>query len=229
MRILAIETATMLGGVALMDSGEGLMAERRINVRSTHSESLMPELEAMLRLAGVEARELDAVAVSIGPGAFTGLRIGLSAAKGLCFSAGLSLVPVPTLEAMAYCLPYSGIPVCPMLDARKREVYAGLFSTESGWPEALLRPAAKKAGDFAAGIEGHERVIFLGQGALAYAEDIRRSFSGEALFAPWHLMAPSPASVAAMGLQLLDAGDLPDPICLTPAYLRSSEAELKAK
>jgi len=228
MRILAIETATMLGGLALLDSDEGLIAERRLNIKSTHSERLMPELQAMLALAGLKAGDLDAVAVSIGPGGFTGLRVGLSAAKGLCFSAGLSLVPVPTLHAMAHCLPYMSIPVCPMLDARRSEVYAGLFNTSGGSPEALINPQALRAQDFATGLTGHDEVIFLGQGALVYRDAIEAAFEGKALYPQPHLMVPSPASVASLGLAILKAGGLPDPISMAPAYLRRSEAEIKA-
>jgi len=228
MKILSIETSTMLGGLAVMDSESGLIAERRLNIRSTHSEKLMPELSGMLELAGLKIRDLDAVAVSIGPGGFTGLRVGLSAAKGLCFSSGLKLVPVPTLDAIAHCLPYLSIPVCPMLDARRSEVYAGLFSTSEGIPQTLIAPQAVQASDFASGITGYDEVVFLGQGALVYSEAIGRVFSGRALYGPDHIMVPSPASVASLGLKILEAGDLPDLISVVPAYLRRSEAELKA-
>ena len=229
MKILAIETATMLGGLALMDSEEGLIAERRLNIKSTHSERLMPALQAMLELSGLKVSDLGAVAVSIGPGGFTGLRVGLSAAKGLCFSAEwLKLVPVPTLEALAHCLPCSSIPVCPMMDARRGEVYTGLYNTSSGSPEELMAPLAVKARDFLASIEGHDEIILLGQGAVVYREDIEAAFKGKAHYPPAHLMVPSPAAVASLGLRILEAGDLPDPISLVPGYLRRSEAEIKA-
>jgi len=230
MKILAIETATMLGGLALMDSEDGLIAERRLNIRSTHSEQLMPELNSMLELSGLRISDLGAVAVSIGPGGFTGLRVGLSAAKGLCFSSGglLKLVPVPTLEAMAYCLPCSRIPICPMMDARRGEVYAGLYSTASGIPEEILPPKAMKARDFMDSIDGHDEIILMGQGALVYKEEIEIAFKGRAHYPPAHLMVPSPAAVASLGLRVLEAGNLPDPISLTPGYLRRSEAEIKA-
>ena len=228
MIILAIETATMLGGLALMDSQEGLIAERRLNIRGTHSEHLMPELKAMLEMAGLGTGDLGAVAVSIGPGGFTGLRVGLSAAKGLCFSTGLRIVPVPTLEAMAYCLPCSDIPVCPMMDARRGEVYTGLYSTRGGIPEELTAPQALKAKVFASALSGHKEIIFLGQGALVYRNEIAEAFNGKAIYPPPHLMVPSPASVASLGLKLFEEGNLPEPITLVPGYLRRSEAEIKA-
>lgn len=235
MKILAIETATMLGGVALMDDDLGLVAERRLNVKSTHSERLMPELSGMLELCGVSVSGLDAVAVSIGPGAFTGLRIGLAAAKGLAMSAGIKLVPVPTLEALALCLPLMDRPVCTMLDARRGQVYAALYNTSGGTPTEIMPPCAIRAGAFASRISGmsgignaHD-VVFIGQGATVYREEITSNFKGKASFAPPNLNVPSPASVAALGLSLLRAGGLPDPIALGPLYIRKSEAELGQK
>jgi tRNA threonylcarbamoyladenosine biosynthesis protein TsaB len=115
-----------------------------------------------------------------------------------------------------------------MMDARRSEVYAGLYSTASGSPEALVEPRALKALDFVSALEGHDEIILLGQGALVYREDIEAAFKGRAHYPPAHLMVPSPAAVASLGLGILEAGDLPDPISLTPTYLRKSEAETKA-
>lgn len=228
MIILAIETSTMLGGLALMDSDEGLLAERRLNIRSTHSERLMPELKAMMELSGLSAKDLGAVAVSIGPGGFTGLRVGLSAAKGLCYGTGIKIVPVPTLEAMAHCLPYSKTPICPMMDARRGEVYTGLYSTESGEPKEIVAPRAIMAGEFIASLKGHEEIIVLGQGATVYREEVEKTFSGTVNYPPAHIMVPSPSAVASLGIRLLETGELWDPISLVPMYLRKSEAEIKA-
>ena len=233
MKILSIETATMLGGIAIMDSELGLIAERRLNVKATHSERLMPELEGMLEVAGVKVDDLNAIAVSIGPGAFTGLRIGLGAAKGLAFSAALKLVPVPTLEALAWCMPMSNRPVCAMLDARSGQVYAGLYDTddhEKKMPVPIIEAAAVNATAFARSLsdEGHDEVIFIGGGALVYRDDILGSYKGKAVFAPEHLMVSSPAAVASLGLRMIESGmSLPDPIPLGPMYMRKSEAELK--
>lgn len=231
MIILSIETATMLGGVALLHTEEGLIAERRMNVKSTHSERLMPEMKDMIELAGLSVADLGAVAVSIGPGAFTGLRIGLATAKGLAMSQGLKLAPVPTLEAMAFCLPGMGAPVCTMLDARKGEVYAALYDTSSGMPRELIAPSALKAHVFAERIKEnpnkHDKVLFMGQGALVYQDDIASVLGEAASIAPAHLMVPSPSAVASLGAVILKRGGLPDPVGLAPMYFRKSEAELK--
>ena len=229
MIILSIETATRLGGVALMDDDQGLIAERKLNVKSTHSERLMPELSGMLKLAGLNISDLDAVAVSIGPGTFTGLRIGLSVAKGLAMSGGLKLVPVPTLEALAHCLPYMDKPVCTMLDARRGQVYAALYDNSKGTPQVIMPPSAIEAATFASAINDTPEVIFIGQGAAVYRDEIISNLDGNASFVPPYLSIPSPASVAALGLIILKEGSLPDPMGLGPLYIRKSEAELNQK
>jgi tRNA threonylcarbamoyladenosine biosynthesis protein TsaB len=127
MKVLAIETSTMLGGVAVMDAAKGLVAEARETVKAGHSGRLMPEIDGVLKRVSLTLSDIDALAVTTGPGSFTGLRIGLSTVKGLSYSAGIPVVVVPTLEAMAWNFPDYAYPVCPMLDARKIEVYAGIF------------------------------------------------------------------------------------------------------
>ena len=127
MKILAIETSTMLGGIAVADDSAGLIAEVRLNVKSTHSERLMTEIDHVLQQSGLTAHDIDIFGVAIGPGSFTGLRIGLSTAKGFSYATGKPIVSVPTLEAFAWNFPYCMHPVCIMLDARKGEVYAALF------------------------------------------------------------------------------------------------------
>ncbi|MCK4910330.1 MAG: tRNA (adenosine(37)-N6)-threonylcarbamoyltransferase complex dimerization subunit type 1 TsaB [Thermodesulfovibrionales bacterium] len=226
MRLLAIETASQLGGLAVMDSDTGLVAECRLNVHATHSETLMGEVHHVLRLAGSTAMELDAIAVSCGPGAFTGLRVGLGTAKGLAFASGARIVAVPTLEAYALSLPFTRSPVAPMLDARRREVYAGLFSVEDdGTVRRLIEEQPVSASAFMESISGYESIVFAGQGALIYKDAIIEGFRGKAIFAPAQQMHPSPASVAELGMRLARAGVFSDPETLCPMYIRKSEAE----
>lgn len=230
MRVLAIETSSRLGGLALMDSSEGLIAESRLNVHASHSETLMGELAHMLDRTGVKPGEVDVIAVSIGPGAFTGLRIGLGTAKGLAYATGASIVAVPTLEAYASCLLSIGTPVAPMLDARRKEVYAGLYEAGEGESlRTLIDARPIKASDFALMLKGHDEVLFAGQGALVYRDVIEEALPGRVSFAPPALMHPSPASVAALGLILAEEGRFAEPRRLSPLYLRKSEAEMPGK
>src|SRR3990172_456108 len=126
MRVLAVETSTLAGGAAIVD-GDRVVGQYLLDVSVTHSERLMVAIDRLLGDAGWAPRDLDGLAVAIGPGSFTGLRIGLSTVKGLAFALSIPVAAVPTLDAMAATLPFAALPVCPVLDARKHEVYASLY------------------------------------------------------------------------------------------------------
>jgi tRNA threonylcarbamoyladenosine biosynthesis protein TsaB len=233
----------MLGGIAIADDSAGLIAEARLNVKSTHSERLMTEIDHVLQQSGLTAHDIDIFGVAIGPGSFTGLRIGLSTAKGLSYATGKPIVSVPTLEAFAWNFPYCRHPVCIMLDARMGEVYAALFQwTGDGFArlmgeasvnaEKLLEkvtsgiPAlpSSKAGEE---VSGEERIVFAGEGALLYRNKIKEMIGEKAVFAPPDKMIPSPANVASIGIQKALKGEFSAPVSLVPIYIRRSEAEIK--
>ena len=244
MKILAIETSTMLGGVAIMDDLSGLIAEVRLNVKSTHSERLMTGIDHVLRQAGLRISDMDVFAVAIGPGSFTGLRIGLSTVKGFSYATGKPIVSVPTLEALAWNFPYCRYPVCTMLDARKKEVYTALFKwdkkgfvklidemsikvdkllgkTKQGNPPS---PFSIKGGN---GEFFDKKVVFTGEGALIYRDTIVEAMGTRAIFATTEKMIPSPANVASIGIGKASKGEFSEPVSLIPFYIRRSEAEMK--
>jgi tRNA threonylcarbamoyladenosine biosynthesis protein TsaB len=187
---------------------------------------------------------MDAFAIAIGPGSFTGLRIGLSTVKGLSYATGRPIVAVPTLEAIAWHFPFSRYPVCPLLDARKREVYAALFRWETGGFLRVVDEAAvgiktllkriqtvnpplhsfdkECGGEFPEG-----GVIFTGEGAVSYRNEIIGEMGGHALFAPPEKLVPSPANVASLGMEKALREEFSDPVSLVPRYIRKSEAEMK--
>jgi tRNA threonylcarbamoyladenosine biosynthesis protein TsaB len=223
MYILGIETATRTGGVAIV-SDDGVLAEYTLNIEVTHSERLMSTVDRVLKDTGLRMASLDGFGVSIGPGSFTGLRIGLSTVKGLAFTTGKPVAAVPTLKALAWNTPHSRYPVCPLLDARKKEVYAALYRYEGpqlvqDLPETVL-PLAELA-DQVAG-----EVLFTGEGALLFAGDIVRLFAGRAHIAPLSATVPSAASVGEIALMMLQGGRSTDPDALSPMYIRRPEAEL---
>lgn len=227
MNILAVETSTMLGGVAIANNALGVITELRINVRATHSERLMTGIDFALKQAGMAISDIDVFGVSIGPGSFTGLRIGLSAIKGFSYSTGKPVVSVPTLEAFAWNFPYSRHPVCIMFDARREEVYAAVFRWKNSGLERIVSETSIRPVDLLKSLEGP--VIFAGEGALLYREAITDISGSNAIFAPPQCMVPSPANVAYLGLRKAKAGDFSEPVSLAPAYLRKSEAEIKFK
>jgi tRNA threonylcarbamoyladenosine biosynthesis protein TsaB len=224
MKLLAVETATMLGGLAIMD-GTNLVTEFRINVRVTHSERLMKEIDRALMVSNIGLGDIDVFGISTGPGSFTGLRVGLSTIKGLVYASGKKLVEVPTLEAFAYNVPFSEYQVCPLLDARRKEVYAAIFKWSGDGFTRVIGEQAVKIGDLLPGIESP--TVFLGEGALINMEAIKNALGENALFGNPQHMVPSPANVAALCMKRAMAGEFSDPISAVPAYFRRSEAEIK--
>ena len=224
MKILAVETSTVLGGLAVTVD-DSLIAESRLNVRVTHSERLLGEIAHIMNRSSLVIGDIDIFGISIGPGSFTGLRVGLSTVKGLAFATGKPVVAVPTLEAFAWHLPFCIHHVCPLLDARRGEVYAAVFEwngdgfrrrmTECALPAEALIPQVS------------ERTVFLGEGALRYRQTLER-LGDRAIFGHLHHMVPSPAAVALLCRKKALQNDYENPVTLSPFYIRRSEAEIKA-
>ncbi|MFA6108874.1 MAG: tRNA (adenosine(37)-N6)-threonylcarbamoyltransferase complex dimerization subunit type 1 TsaB [Candidatus Latescibacterota bacterium] len=223
MLILGLDTSTPAGGVALAED-ERLLAVRYFDVGLQHSRRLFSDVDEVLRLAGVSARQVAAVAVTAGPGSFTGLRLGMSAAKGFCLATEAALVTVPTLEALAARVPFCRWPVCALLDARKGEVYAGIYGTEAGWPRSLATPRAVAPARLA-----EERAsiptVYTGDGALAYRE-LLADLGEVALLAPPHCARPDAGAVAMLGLVRLRRGEVADLASVEPDYLREPDAKV---
>ncbi len=215
----------MLGGVAIVDEETGLVAETRLNVKTTHSERLMTVIDHVLEQSEMGLDNIDAFAVAIGPGSFTGLRIGLSTAKGLSYATGKPIVAVPTLEAFAYNFSYCSYPVCLMLDARKREVYAAVFKWEGGAFRRVIEDTSIKAEDLLRKFD--QVVLFAGEGAALYKSVITEIMKERAVFASPEKMVPSPANVAVLGLSKAARGEFADALAAVPRYIRKSEAEVK--
>jgi tRNA threonylcarbamoyladenosine biosynthesis protein TsaB len=224
MLVLGIETSTTQGGVALVGEA-GLISEYTLNVEVTHSERVLPAIERMLQDAGVPLSALGGLAVSIGPGSFTGLRIGLSTAKGLAYATGLPVAAVPTLEAMAWVLPQARPPICPVLDARKQEVYAAVFQHGPDGLGRLMEDPALSPEALAAQIR--KPTLFLGDGLSAYGDLWRRLLGERLVLPPATHRGPRAACVADLGRQRLLRGEAEAIGSLVPRYLRASEAELR--
>jgi tRNA threonylcarbamoyladenosine biosynthesis protein TsaB len=219
MRVLAVETSTLSGGAALLD-GARVVGEYTLDVRVTHSERLMAAIDQLLSDAGWTARDLEGLAVTVGPGSFTGLRVGLSTVKGLALALAIPVAAVPTLDAMAAMLPYAALPVCPVLDARKREVYASLYRWDGRGMRRQWEYLALAPDDLARRLD--EPVIVLGDGAEVISSPFARRVDPPR-------RGPAPAVVGALGRARLALGDTVAVADLVPIYLRPSEAELKRR
>lgn len=226
MRVLGVETATGQGGVAIVGP-EGVLAEVTLSVTAGYGERLLPALDRLLAVADLSPEQVDGYAISIGPGSFTGLRIGLATVKGLALATGKPLAAVPTLEALAAILPFCPHPVCPLLDARKGEIYWALFALEEGEPVRLLEDAVCPLEVLLPKIT--RPTVFVGDGVAAYGDALRLRLRGRALFPPPGRAGASPAVVAARGRARLLRGEAEDVDRLVPRYLRLAEAELKLR
>ena len=227
MRLLAVETSTLTGAIALLD-GDTVVGESRLTVALTHGERLLASIDALLQGARWRLEEVDGLAVAVGPGSFTGLRIGVSTMKGLAFATGKPLVGVPTLDALAWTLPFAAYPVCPLLDARKGEVYTALYRTSGGYLERLsadraVAPAVL-AEELLRDLAGP--VVLLGEGVAPFEALLGRLLGTRARFAPPGHRLPSAVSVAELGRLAHARGERVEPAALVPLYVRRSEAEL---
>ena len=229
--ILAIETATSCGSVSLSTGGIKdfrLLTECIAQPNITHSRRLMGSVDWVMQAAGVSWENLDGVGVSIGPGSFTGLRIGLAAAKAIAMATGKPLVGVPTLASLALaCLgACDGRLVGVLLDARKKEVYAGFYRLdEVTGPVQVGDPVVVPPSELLQSID--EPVMFVGPGVKAYL-DLFNNHEHITLF-PDLLSSPRAAYVGLLASRMLDDGMIMDPASAAPLYVRSSEAELSLK
>lgn len=216
MKLLALETSTLAGGAALID-GSRIVGQYTLDIRITHSERLLVAVDRLLADAGWRPADLEGVAVAVGPGSFTGLRIGVSTAKGLGLALGLPIAAVPTLDALASGLPFAAIPVVPVLEARRGEVYASCYRWQDGEMRRQWEYLALPPDELARRLT--EPVVLCGDGARSIDSPFVR-------IAPPARRLPSPATVAELGHALLVAGRGVSAAELAPIYVRPSEAEL---
>jgi tRNA threonylcarbamoyladenosine biosynthesis protein TsaB len=225
MPILALDTATLVSSVALA-TRDTLLAEITLQTKKTHSELLMPHIAKLIDMAEVAKSDIKAVAVSIGPGSFTGLRIGLSTAKTLAYALHIPLVGVPTLAAMAYGCPVPGVILAPMLDAQKGNVYQALFEWQEGELREIQPAVVMKVDTALEQLCQYDRpVMLLGEAAVMYREEIKRS-GKNLILAESHVIIQRASSVAGLGFKLLEQGMEDDVMKLEPLYIRRSEAEV---
>lgn len=224
MRILAFESSAKAASVALMQDGV-LLAESFQNNGKTHSATLMPMAQQVLMDCGLTAAELDAVAVAKGPGSFTGVRIGVAAAKGLAWGAEKPVCGVSTLEAMATQLSMQAGIICPVMDARRGQVYNALFQSDGKTLTRLTSDRAISLEDLKKNLEKAEKTIFLvGDGTKLCYNTLSEALPHLTL-PPAHLEMQRASGVAMAAERLAQQGGLQAPGELVPSYLRLSQAE----
>jgi tRNA threonylcarbamoyladenosine biosynthesis protein TsaB len=228
MKVLAIETSTYSGSIAVSEDDE-ILGEFYFNMGPSHSEKLVPSIEWLLSGLDIDKSELDGIAVTLGPGSFTALRVGISTAKGMAFSLGIAVTGASSLELLAMNLPFAGYPVCSVMDAKKGELFAALFRSENGRIERITEDMIVSPQELKEIIK--EKTIFIGEGALLYKDFMEdNQVSRESvLVCPPYLNYPRASSLAQSGVRNLSAGNADDVVALAPRYLRKSDAELTSK
>lgn len=237
MIILGIDTSTNQGSVAIAEDGK-LLSESFLLLNSSYSKTLINSLDDLLKKCKIGINDIDGFAVSIGPGSFTGLRIGLSTCKGFNLATGKPIVPVGTLDAItesffpdsgflnsALRTPHSELLLCPIIDAKKGEVYASLYKYEKGVIKKLEDDMAVNPEKLCQKI--NEPAIFFGDGIKSYGDFIKDKLKGLAYFYNDAQKNSVAASIALLGGKKMERGDIEDSTALKPKYIRRSEAEIK--
>ena len=221
MKILALDSSAIVATVALCED-EALLGELTVNNGNTHSETLLPMVEFLLDRFGLTPDDLDALAVSKGPGSFTGVRIGAATVKGLAFGTSLPCVGVSTLEALAYNLiGYDGL-ICPVMNARRKQVYTALFRAKDGVLERILPDQAIAIAELDEKLKAFDAPVRLVGDGYDITEEL---LTHEILPTPIRLRAQSAYSVAQVAKLLLANGFDGKDTDLAPSYLRLSQAE----
>ena len=227
MIILAVDTTSKSGGVALAKD-ETLLGELVFNTGETHSKHLMAMIDHLLQMTGITAKDINGLAVSAGPGSFTGLRIGISVVKGLAAALGIPVCGVSSLLTLAGQAAYASIPICPMMDARRKEIYTSLYMPLAGTLTEMMPEKAESPKNALIRVmeRHHGSVLFIGDGAVLYKDVIVSHMQDAACFAPFELNLIRPGTIARIAFSHFESGDTEKGDLLKPVYIRSSDAKL---
>ena len=234
MKILALDSSGLVASVAVTED-DILIAEYTIQYKKTHSQTLVPMMDEIRGMIDLDMETVDAIAVAAGPGSFTGLRIGSATAKGLALALGKPIIPVPTVEGLAYQMYGTDALVCPIMDARRNQVYTGIYrfvfsekkGKESGWTMETIRERCAVPFEEIAGQlnELSEKVVFIGDGIPVFREQMKELLKVPYTEAPAHRNRQSAACIAALGSIYYAQGRIQSGAEHAPEYLRLSQAE----
>lgn len=225
MKILGLDSSGLVASVAVVEEGN-LLAEYTVNYKKTHSQTLLPMLDEIVKMIELDLSTIDAIAIAGGPGSFTGLRIGSATAKGLGFALGKPLIQIPTVDGLAYNLWGSRDLVCPLMDARRNQTYTGLYDFADDRMQVLREQCAVGIEEIIEIINQENRpVVFLGDGVPVFREFIQENCRVPFCFAPAHMSKQRGAAVAALALLYYQEGKIQTAAEHRPDYLRLSQAE----
>lgn len=223
MKILALDTSTLMATCAIID-GDKILGEYSLNQDMSHSEKLVPMIKTILEGLSLGIKDIDLYGVSIGPGSFTGLRIGVATIKGFAHLFDKPLVGISTLEGLAFNLPYNNI-VVPMIDARRDRVYTGIYTWEESKIKTIMEPDVIEVNDLMKILDKYEKVVVNGEGSLVYKEIIMNSLGEKVQFSTISQNSCRATSIGELALQKYKVGHRDDYYTLIPDYLRKTQAE----
>ena len=225
MKLLVLDSSGLVASVALLED-ERLIAEYTTGNKLTHSQTLLPMLDEIIRRTTFDMEDVDAIAVAMGPGSFTGLRIGAATAKGLGLALDKPVIPVPTVDGLAYQLFGVSSLICPMMDARRKQVYTGFYRFHGDQMEVVKEQCAQSVQDTLEQLKAYgEPVIFLGDGVPVYRKEIEEAMGADAVFAPAHANRQRAGAVGALAEVYYRKGIWQSAAAFAPEYLRKSQAE----
>ena len=230
MKLLALDSSGLVASVAVMED-DTMVAEYTMNYKKTHSQTLVPMLDQMSKMIELDLNTIDAIAIASGPGSFTGLRIGSATAKGLGLALNKPIIPVPTVDALAYNLYGNTGVICPIMDARRNQVYTGIYQFVSDGCEGfvmktLQTQTAVLIQDIVSRLNAlGQPVIFIGDGVPVFKEQLKELMKVPYSFVPAHLSRQRAAAVGALGMIYYKEGKFESAALHEPEYLRMSQAE----
>ena len=225
MKILGLDSSGIVASVAVVED-DILVAEYTVNYKKTHSQTLLPMLDEIAKMTELDLNTIDAIAVAAGPGSFTGLRIGSATAKGLGLALKKPLIAVPTVEGLAYNLYDTDGLICPIMDARRRQVYTGIYRFEEHRLVTVEDQMAVPMEEMIRKLNEYQQpVTFLGDGVPVFVDMIAEKLKVPYSFAPAHVNKQRAAAVAALGLIYYKEGRTQTAMEHIPDYLRVSQAE----
>lgn len=225
MKILALDSSGLVASAAYLADGV-MIAEYTVNNKLTHSQTLLPMLDVIKKQVGIELNDLDAIAAAMGPGSFTGLRIGAATVKGLGLALDKPVIPVPSVDGLAYQLYGAQGIICPIMDARRNQVYTGFYRFEQGEFKVIKEQCAQSIGDTLDQLnEYKETVTFLGDGVPVHREVIAERVGNNALFAPGFAARQRAGAIGALAESYYRQGKVVSADDFEPEYLRKSQAE----
>ena len=230
MRILAIESSAVTASVAIL-TDDVLTAEYTVNYKKTHSQTLLPMIDEICKMTETEPESFDLIAVSQGPGSFTGLRIGSATGKGIALALDKKMVAVPTLKAMAYNVSETDCLICPVMDARRQHLYTALYRLDKdGKPQEVLAQSLLSYEELIKLLnEKNEPVLFIGDGVVPAKQAFEEGLTCAYKIAPAHICTQRAGSVALAAKDMAEAGEVILSDAFHPEYLRPSQAERELK